>query len=418
MDENILPAHYEAEPVRECNLDEYNHYLWLMDKAIRFPAIFKLLPIGSTKPETPGTWVFYPFDEQLCLWINSSHPEALEYYKEHITKKKEAEMSKELTVVEKRNVLGLLKNNMKAVASVAPKHISPERLLRVAYQAIVKTPQLTTCNQLSLVNAIIEASQLGLEISGPLGQATILPFKGEATLIVEYRGKIALAYNSGMVKTFSAHPVYANDTFSYEYGMNPNIRHIPASGERGKLIAAYASIKYLNGGEDFEVVDHAMAMRSKEKSPAKGSKFSPWNIVADEWTMWVKTAIHQLSKRIPQSPELQRANMLEEMAEAGLRQDIDIIDIELEDFPEAKEPEKTESQTKMNNEKETKVKTEDPQREPTEEEKIVSNFNIARQDFPTEFDEVCDEMQIGPDTEWDIVTMKKIYMRVSAKVGG
>ena len=398
-------ALYEGDmgPIRQSDTEEFDKFLWLMDKAIHYPAVFKLLPLEDPKPDTPGTWAGYPFDDKLRLWINSSHPEALEYFKEYQLKKKEALMTKALTTNEQGQIRSLLAKNMKAITSVMPKHLTPERLMRIAYQAIMKTPKLAECTQFSLINAVIAASQLGLEISGPLGQASLIPYGKEAQLIVEYKGKIALAYNTGKIKHFSTHPVYEKDTWSYEYGLNPFLRHRPADGPRGDLIAAYAVVEYVNGGKDFEVVDKAIAMRAKNKSAAKNKADSPWNKDEDEWTMWVKTAVHQLSKRVPQSPELQLANALDEKAESGEGQNLDIIDIELEEMPDGAPN--------------GKKKEDEPKRSP-EDQKIVDNFEVTKNDFPKEYGEVCAELGIKPDDTPPIELMKTIYMRVSAKVGG
>ena len=45
--------------------------------------------------------------------------------------------------------------------------------------------------------------------------------------------------------------------------------------------------------------------------------------------MWVKTAIRRLAKRIPQSPDIQRAAALDERADAGVSQELThIIDVQ------------------------------------------------------------------------------------------
>ncbi len=221
-----------------------------------------------------------------------------------------------------RTIIDLLSANRQAIESVLPKHLTPERMMRIAYVAISKNPKLGQCKPISLANAIIEASMMGLEIGGPLAYAHLLPFKGEATLIIGYQGYIDLAHRSGKIETFMFQPVYENDEFSYCYGLNPDLIHIPAETNRGELKYAYAVVKYINGGFDFEVVTKSIAMKAKAKSPAKNSKSSPWNQKDLEYTMWCKTAVRKLSKRLPKSPEdrgnLQRAAVIEERVEAGL----------------------------------------------------------------------------------------------------
>jgi len=413
-------------PIREApDTSQEDMCVWFLEHGPRYPQAFRMLPAGCPAPNENGTWVSYPFDENLCMWVNVSHDEGLVFLNQYKIMQKEAKMSKELTVQEKQSVLNLLKNNMRAVASVVPKHLTPERLMRLTYQAIVRMPQLAQCSQISLINAVIEAAQLGLEVSGPLGQASIIPFKHgstyEAVLIVEYRGKIALAYNSGKVKSFSSHPVYEKDSFEYAYGTDPYLRHRPHMGnDKGPLVAAYAVVQYLNGGMDFEICDWQMAMRAKAASPARNKDDSPWNQPANEWTMWVKTAIHQLSKRIPLSPELQRANDLEEQAEKRGKQDIDyVIDAELENLPPAIGADKQlpEGKGKSNSPKEKQAQsrkmTPGNKAEPvsSDVERDINNLRVAAEQFPKEFERAL--FELGLD---DVIPERagEIYKKLSS----
>lgn len=213
-------------------------------------------------------------------------------------------MTKALTVQEEKNIKSLLSNNMKAISSVLPKHLTPEKAARLAYIALVMNPALGRCSQGSLINCVIEASTLGVEIGGPLNQSSLIPFKGEAKLIVEYAGKILLAQNTGNVKNVSAYSVYEKDQFSYQLGLNPDIYHIPSNEiDPGKLIYAYAVINYVNGGQDFEVINERLAMEAKGRSAAGLKTSSPWNQKDLEYQMWKKTALHRLMNRVPKSAE-------------------------------------------------------------------------------------------------------------------
>lgn len=223
-------------------------------------------------------------------------------------------------------VYDLLAANAKAIKNVLPKHLTPERALRLAYTAIQQNPKIGQCSQVSIFNAVVEASMLGLEIGGPIGHAHIVPYKGEAKFIPGYKGYMDLAYRSGLVTNFSFHPVYEKDQFKYSYGLRPTLEHIPCEDEDpGYLKYAYAVVHYKTGGFDFEVVDKRIIESVKKRSPGAKSNFSPWN-TEDVWVMWCKTAVRRLAKRVPQSPELQRAAMLEELAEAGMSQGLRHVD--------------------------------------------------------------------------------------------
>lgn len=235
------------------------------------------------------------------------------------------------TPAKKDSVAVMLEANWKTIKNVLPRHLTPERMARIAYTAIVQSPALRDCNPVSLANAVITASQLGLEIGGPIGMAYLVPYKKEATLIIGYKGFQDLAYRSGMVSNFSAHPVYEHDHFEYCYGLTPKLEHRPSDGKRGALKYAYAVCHFKGGGYDFEVVTPEDISVTKRLSAGarSGSKDCPWNNPDQEWTMWVKTAIRRLAKRIPQSPDMQLAAAIDERAEAGLGQGLThIIDVE------------------------------------------------------------------------------------------
>jgi len=243
-------------------------------------------------------------------------------------------------------IKSLLANNIKAVTSVLPKHLTPERIMRIALTAINKVPKLRECTQASILNCVVEASQLGLEVGGPLDHAHLIPFKLKNSgmvcqLLIGYQGYIELAYRSPRVSHISAHPVHAGDKFVYQYGTQPTISHAPLQGAMGvvvvpkestnskdvdkaarELIAAYAVVHYTNGNVDFEVVDKRVAEISKKRSSAGIKKDSPWNQPDLVHTMWMKTAIRTLRKRIPQSPELQRAAQIESALESGVVTDL------------------------------------------------------------------------------------------------
>lgn len=240
-------------------------------------------------------------------------------------------MTKEMTVQKKSDpIMELIKQYQGSIANVLPGHMKAETVVRMAFNAVYKTPKLRECTKASLVNCILEASMLGLDIGRT---AHIVPYGKTATFIPDYKGFIDLAHRSDRIQSFPFKPVYEKDLFEYEEGTTRYIRHKPFKGKgRGPLIAAYATVFFKHGGFDFEVVEQADIDAVKKRSPGARMKDSPWNQPDLEWTMWCKTAVRRLAKRVPQSPDLQRAAYLEEMAEAGLRQDIDhakdIIDLE------------------------------------------------------------------------------------------
>ena len=228
-----------------------------------------------------------------------------------------------------KKVGDLLKANKGAIVAAMPKHINPDRLMRVAVQAISTTPLLAECTANSLVLAIIRGAMLGLEPNGPLGEAYLVPFRNksgqyEAQFMPGYRGFINCARRSGEVKEVYAHCVHEADIFEMELGLYPSLKHVPGKGERGRMVGVYAVYHTLNGTHDFEYMtrEEVDAIRGRSRSANNG----PW--VTDYTEMAKKTAIRRLAKRMPMSVELAEMVGIDDKVAAGEKtNDTDVIDI-------------------------------------------------------------------------------------------
>ncbi len=180
---------------------------------------------------------------------------------------------------------------MKAV----PKHLSVDRLVRIALTEIRKNKALEQCDPNSLMAALMTAGQLGLEI-GVNGQAYLVPFGRECTLIPGYRGLITLAVQSGLVNVIEARVVHENDDFSYCYGLEPDVQHAPTMDDPGPVVAVYA-IARLAGGVIFDVMSKKEVDSIRARSRA--GKSGPW--VSDYEEMARKTVVRRLCKYLPMS---------------------------------------------------------------------------------------------------------------------
>lgn len=231
-------------------------------------------------------------------------------------------------------IAGILTNPKfkQQLALAMPKHMTADRLARIALNEVRRVPKLAQCNQASFLGAIMQLGALGLEPGGALGHAYLLPFDKKAQvngkwtvvdtevqLIIGYRGMIDLARRSGQILSLEARAVYAKDTFSVELGLDSNITHQPAWTEtdRGPLTFAYAVAKLRDGGTQFDVMSRAEIERIRARSKAKDS--GPWITDFDE--MAKKTVVRRLFKYLPVSIEIQHAVGLDEQAELGISQD-------------------------------------------------------------------------------------------------
>lgn len=211
------------------------------------------------------------------------------------------------------------------LAMALPKHLTADRLLRVAMTAVQATPKLLDCDRTSLYRAIMTCAQLGLEPDGVLGQAYLVPFAGKVQFIPGYKGLITLARNSGEVATIIAREVCENDTFEYNQGSGDPPNHpYDFRADRGKVIGFYAAAKFKDGSFQCEpmtiaeieaIRDRSQGYRYALSTAKKYNKEpdSPWINNFNE--MAKKTCIRRLAKYLPMS--VQKASHLADSYDTG-----------------------------------------------------------------------------------------------------
>lgn len=218
---------------------------------------------------------------------------------------------------EKDDIRKLLSGeNMKKQFGMAlPKHLTPDRFVRVALTAITKNPKLLQCTQSSLFSCLLDCSQLGLEPDGR--KAHLIPYEDKkkqitvCTLIIDYKGLVDLARRSGQISDIHADIVCENDEFDYSYGNDGRLYHKPALSERGKILGAYSFVKLKDGSVSYEVMGlvevHAIRDRSQGWKAFKAgyAKSAIWD--TDESEMIKKTVFRRHSKWLPLSSEFQDA---------------------------------------------------------------------------------------------------------------
>lgn len=188
-------------------------------------------------------------------------------------------------------------------------NISAERFMEGVVQTVAKNNDLLKCTRESVLMACLESAQIGLEPTGVLNQAWLVPYKTTARLMIGYGGYITLLDRSRSYDFIEAVLVYENDEFWYERGTNPHITHVPApDSERGHF-------GHKNGG------GYWVAWK-------KGSSRPQWDVMswdelekrrkvskraeADMWQAWPeemyrKTILRWGMKQMPLTPIVQRA---------------------------------------------------------------------------------------------------------------
>lgn len=207
------------------------------------------------------------------------------------------------------NVRGLLMSMQGEIKNALPQYLPVEKFIRTSLTAINSNPKLLNCSPQSLIAAVMNSAQLGLEFNTPLGEAYLIPYGNQVQFQIGYQGLLKLAHNTGQFKRITAKEVHENDDFDINYGTG-EIHHSPViRGESGVVIGYYAVYETKEGGRDSFYM-------SKEDAEAYGKKFSksyykkdgPWQ--QNPEAMAKKSCIIQVLKYAPKAidkPELGQA---------------------------------------------------------------------------------------------------------------
>lgn len=181
-----------------------------------------------------------------------------------------------------------------------PKHISPEKFIRVVQTAVSTSKGLVECDRTSLYAACMRAAQAGLLPDGR--EAAIVSYGGQASFQPMVDGIMKLVRNSGELASMTSEVVYAGDDFDYWVDTDgPHLKHKPKMfGNRGDKIGVYALAKTKDGAVYIEILSKQQVMDIKNSSPSKNG---PWQ-GPFEGEMWRKSAIKRLGKRLPKSTDI------------------------------------------------------------------------------------------------------------------
>lgn len=244
---------------------------------------------------------------------------------------------------------GLILSMQDEIKKALPSVITGERFTRMVLTTLSSNPQLQQCTPKSFLGAMMQAAQLGLEPNTPLGQAYLIPYKNKGILECQfqlgYKGLIDLVYRSGEVTIVQAHVVHENDSFEYELGLDPTLKHTPAKANRGNPVYYYAIFKTKSGGYGFNVMSiEDVQNHARKYSQSFSSSFSPWAKSFDE--MAKKTVLKQCLKYAPIKTDFVRALSTDETIKSTLSdsmaevndETIDIETVPEEPIQEIKQP--------------------------------------------------------------------------------
>lgn len=239
---------------------------------------------------------------------------SVDNYNSQVARNPDAKLPAQNSIADLGKVLA---SKFSQIKSVVASSVTPEKMARIALNELRLNSYLAGIamrNPDSFINSVIQASHLGLEIGGALGQCYLVPYKNEVKAIVGYRGLLTLARRSGFITSIKAEMVYENDTFDLELGIDTKVVHKPLlTGERGAPKLVYMVAHFTDGGNHFEWMSIDEVNKIRERSPS--GKNGPW--VTDYEQMALKTVIRRGWKYLPMSIEMMRTEQIEVANESG-----------------------------------------------------------------------------------------------------
>lgn len=226
-----------------------------------------------------------------------------------------------------KTMSALIQKMIPEIGRALPRHMNADRMARIAMTEFRKTPALARCNPMSVIGAIVTASQLGLE-PGVIGQCYLIPYGDQCQFVPGWQGIIDLVARTGRATAWTG-AVYEGDQLEYELGSSPYVKHIPCGeDDPAKLTHVYA-VGRVNGADTpiIEVWPIAKIWKHRDRYNKVGQKHYSYRYPE----MYArKVPLLQVVKYLPKSVELTPAlgQVMEAEIATSTGEPLPFIDIE------------------------------------------------------------------------------------------
>ncbi len=178
-------------------------------------------------------------------------------------------------------------------------------------------PQLWSCEPESVLGAALKCAQLGLAPNDPRNLAWILPYNRQASFQLGYGGVIELARRAIPGLRFDGRPVFPNDEFDLDFGLDEPLKHRPSFVLRkdrgGDAYAWYVRASYPDGSVQVHALDREGVEYHRKFSKQANGKM--WTDSYDAAAL--KSVVLDMKRFLPSSTLLV----------AGFAADNEVIDI-------------------------------------------------------------------------------------------
>jgi recombination protein RecT len=201
------------------------------------------------------------------------------------------------------------------LALALPKHLTADRMARLALTAFSTTPKLQECEQMSIAASIMTAGQLGLE-PGVNGAGYLIPYGRTCTFVPGWKGLVDLVSRSGRGTVFTG-VIFKDQEYTFTDGAR---RDLIIHNETELDDAADITHGYAIGW----VKDSSMpiielwTVGKIKKHRDKYNKVGKSHYSFRDWEMYArKIPLLQVLKYMPCSVEVSNAMAISHASEAG-----------------------------------------------------------------------------------------------------
>lgn len=236
---------------------------------------------------------------------------------------------------------GFLEKFKPQMALALPKHLTPDRMARLAVTAFSTSEKLQTCEPKSIVGSIMTAATLGLEI-GVDGQGFLVPYGRTCTFVPGWKGMVDLVNRSGNGTVYTG-VIFKDQQYTFTDGARRDlVIHNETDLDAPEDITHAYAIGWVKGAT-MPIIELWRVSKIKKHRDAL-NKMGKSHYSYRDWEMYArKIPLLQVLKYMPKSIELKNAIALSDAADEGKHATIDGDFVTVTDMPEDVAPQAPEA---------------------------------------------------------------------------
>jgi phage RecT family recombinase len=191
--------------------------------------------------------------------------------------------------------------------------------------AVAYSPKLMECTKESILKCALRAAALQMSCDEGLHQGQLVPYKGEAKLIIHYLGLINLGQRTGKFKTFNWGAIQEGMTVTSDRLTGMHVITGEPINEDSPALGYFAYFEQMNGYCKSEYMTiHQIHEHAKKWAPSYTYPNSAWNDPKKLPAMEQKTVIRKLMKQADMSGK-EGAKLAAALNENDFVEDADLV---------------------------------------------------------------------------------------------